>query len=337
MVDLDLSRLAPQFVTLLNMRGNLVPPLRWSDDAHPEAKSRLDGIADVELFDPHQARDRKMFAAGRALLYLWNGHLEQAVKCAQGAANKVQNYICGLALRHQNNSDDAKVCFQKVDGYGTYLGLAKAAQAMLQQAQHPLLKRFEGMLAQLNTWEPFAFIDLCIAAMAGQLDRPSELIIRKIQAEEFNLLLVDVYRKATGEDPRRQAAAADLQSRRQRDRERSKSNASESRSRQEPAASKPEAPAVPAKDQKVHIACPKCRQVNTFDGTQRGRKVHCSKCAVAFSVPGQSGKAPVGAGVKVACPKCRVPAIYDTAMRGKKVKCKNCSAVLIIPNAKSAA
>jgi ribosomal protein S27E len=335
MVDLDLSRLAPQFVTLLNMRGNLVPALRWSDDAHPEAKTRLDGIADVELFDPHEARDRKMFAAGRALLYLWNGHLDQAIKCAQGAPNKAQNYIQGLALRHQGKPDKAKACFQQIDNYGTYLGLAKAAQEMLQQAQHPLLKRFEGLLAQLNTWEPFAFIDLCVAAAAGQLDRPSELIIRKIQTEEFNLLLVDVYRKATGEDPRRQAATADLQSKRQR--ERAKSAGSDARSKQDTTAPKREAPAKPLKDQKVHISCPKCRQVNTFDGTQRGRKVNCSKCSAAFAVPGGSGKAPAASGVKVACPKCRVPGIYDAAMRGKKVKCKKCSAVLIIPAAKSAA
>lgn len=337
MVDLDLSRLAPQFVMMLNMRGNLVPPLRWSDDAPPEAKARLDGIADVELFDPHEARDRKMFAAGRALLYLWNGHLDQAIKCAQGAPNKAQNYIQGLALRHQGKSDKAKACFQNIDNYGTYQGLTKAAQEMLQQAQHPLLKRFEGLLTQLNTWEPFAFVDLCIAAAAGQLDRPSELIIRKIQAEEFNLLLVDVYRKATGEDPRRQAASADLQSKRQRDRERAKSSSSDARSMQDTTASKPQAPAKPLKDQKVHISCPKCRQVNTFDGTQRGRKVHCSKCSAAFAVPGGSGKAAASVGVKVACPKCRVPGIYETAMRGKKAKCKNCSAVLIIPAAKSAA
>lgn len=335
MVELDLSRLAPEVGSQLNMRGSLVPPLHWDDEACAPAKTRLVDMADDKLFAPHRPREREMLAGVRALLYLWNGHLDDAVKCVQTAPQKTQLYVQGLALRHQNKIDDAKVCFQRMEGYGTFPKLASATLELLENTQHPLLKRFADLLRFNTTWEPFAFADLYELALEGQLDRPTELVIRKIQAEEFNLLLVHAYRKATGQDPTRQTERPDPAAHRRR--ERQSSDRRSPGQTAETAAPRSEAPAKPAQDQKVRIACPKCRHVNTFAPEQRGRTVRCGKCAVSFAVPGGGGKSTAGAGVKVACPKCRVPDTYPAVKRGKTVQCKRCGAALVIPNAKSAA
>ena len=334
MVELDFSTMAPEVATLLNMRGNLVPPLRWGDEAYAPAKGRLDALKDAQLIEPHKPREREMLAALRALLHLWNGHLEAAAKSAEGAPKTTGLYIQGVVLRHQNRADDAKVCLRQVGGYATDMKLYSAASQLLPRAQHSLLKRFEDLLLLKKTWDPFAFVDLHKVAVDGRLDRPSELVIRNLQAEEFRLLLVHAYRKATGEDPTVRLEPADSPAKRRRDRDAADRKAAGTKAGAA-AASKSEA--AKPKDQKVRIGCPKCRHINALDASKRGGTVRCAKCTTPFTVPGGSGKAAGTAGVKVACPKCRAPGSYAAAMRGKTVRCKRCNATLIVPKAKSAA
>ena len=335
MVELDFSTMAPEVAALLNMRGNLVPPLRWSDEAYAPAKGRLDALKDAQLIEPHKPREREMLAALRALLHLWNGHLEAAAKCAEGAPDTTRLYIQGVVLRHQNRPDDAKVCLQQAGRYATHMKLYAAASQLLPRAQNALLKRFEDLLLLNKAWEPFAFVDLHKVAVGGRLDRPSELVIRNLQAEEFRLLLVHAYRKATGEDPTVRLEPADSQAKRRRERDAADRKAAGTKAGA--AAAAPKSEAAKAKDQKVRIGCPKCRHINAVDATQRGRTVRCTKCAKPFTIPGGSGKAAGSTGVRVACPKCRVPGSYDVAMRGKTVRCNRCGATLIVPKAKSAA
>lgn len=337
MVELDYSRLGPEVASLLTMRGGLVPPLQWSDDPCEAARTQLSGMSDKKLFAPHEPRERGMLPAVRAMLYLWNGWFREVESPAQEAPARAQLYILALMLRHQGRHADAKRYFQQLGGHPCHHRLFASSLDLLRDANGPALKQFKELLALKTTWEPLAFVDLHEQAVAGQLDRPSELIIRKIQVEEFNVLLVDCYRKATGQDPTVQLESHESPARKRREQRSAPHRGVGAKTGgRTPSLAGDHTPKAPMHD-KIRLACPKCHNVNVVGASQRGKAAKCAKCGDAFMVPGTDGKVSSAAGVKVACPKCRTPAVYDNSLRGKKVHCKRCGATMLLPKSKSAA
>jgi hypothetical protein len=51
-----------------------------------------------------------------------------------------------------------------------------------------------GSFAGRPAWDPFAFIDLCEASLAGRM--PCEILCRRIQQREWQLLFDHCYRHA---------------------------------------------------------------------------------------------------------------------------------------------
>ena len=337
MIELDCSRLGREVASLLTMRGGLVPPLRWSDEPCEAARTQLSGMSDQSLFAPHELRERGRLAAVRAMLYLWNGCLREVEAPVQEVPTRSQLYILGLMLRHQGRYADAKRHFQQLGEHPCHSRLFAGALDRLRNANSPALKPFEELLTLKAAWEPLAFVDLHEQAVAGQLDRPSELVVRKIQVEEFNLLLVDCYRKATGQDPTVQREVRESPARKRREqRSATDGGVGTKQGGRTPMSSDNQGPKAPMHD-KVRLACPKCRNVNTVGASQRGKSTKCAKCGTAFKVPGADGTVSSAAGVRVACPKCRTSAAYDSSLRGKKVHCKQCGATMLLPKSKSAA
>ena len=337
MVELDHSRLGSGVASLLTMRGTLVPPLCWDGDPWEAARTQLGRMDDKELFSPQRLRDQGTAAAVRSLLYLWNGCLKEAESSVGGVPRKAQAYILGISLRHRRRFDDAKRCFRQLGGHTIHGRLARAASEVLRDANNPSLTSFAGTLTFTRTWDPLAFADLFQQAVAGQLDRPSGLLVRKIQVEEFNLLFAASYRKATGEDPTRQSEVPDSPARRRREKQASTRDSVAPRRKGESTVPVGDKSPNPPKDNKVRLACPKCRHVNIVEATQRGKTTKCAKCGVTLSVPGGDGRTTATAGIKLACPKCRTAGVYDASLRGKKVDCKRCGAAMMIPRARPAA
>ena len=337
MVELDCSRLGREVASLLTMRGGLVPPLRWCDDPCEAARTQLSGMSDKSLFAPHEPRERGTLAAVRAMLYLWNGCLREVEAPVQEASARSQSYILGLMLLHQGRYADAKRHLQKLGGHQCHNRLLAGSLDLLRNANSPAIKPFEELLTSKATWEPMAFVDLHEQAVAGQLDRPSELVVRKIQVEEFNLLFVDCYRKATGQDPTVQREVRESPARKRREQQSATHrDTGATQGARTPPSSGGHRPKSPMND-KVRMACPKCRHITTVDASQRGKAAKCAKCGAGFKVPGADGAASSAARVRVACPKCRTTAAYDDSLRGRKVRCKQCGAAMLLPKSKSAA
>jgi len=336
-VELDYSHLSPEVASLLTMRGGLVPPLRWSDEPCEAARTRLSGMSDRKLFGPDEPREREMLPAVRGMLYLWNGWLREVEAPTRQAPARAQLYILGLMLRHQGRNADAKRYFQQLGGHPCHGRLLAGSLELLRNANGAALTQFRELLVLKTTWEPVAFVDLHEQAVAGRLDRPSELVIRKIQVEEFNVLLADCYRKATGLDPTARLEMRESPARKRREqRSATHKGVGAKPGGRTTSSAGDDARKVPMND-KIRLACPKCRNVNAVGASQRGKAAKCATCGASFMVPGADGKVSSTAGVKVACPKCRTPGVYDNFLRGKKVHCKRCGATMLLPKSKSAA
>jgi len=330
--------------TLLQLRGNMLPPLQLQDGANRAAKATLDLLAsDAALFPKREVASAPMAAAVRGLLYLWNGWLDECVACGERADEPEQYYLAALAARQQGNSAEAKQFFQQVNGHDVYAQLSLDAEGLLAECTDSALRRLQQLLKMDENWEPFAFCDLYEQCRQRTVSAGGERIVRSIQCREVELLLVHTVQGALGERLKVQSRPLDdLAERRARERERRRSRAeAERRSRRpqsQPQAERgaPSALAAVAAPPEVKIKCPKCKATLTVPVTQRGKKTNCTKCSVAFLVPteksaGGSIAPPPAGSVGVHCPKCQHLAVLAPGARGKAHTCAKCNASFLVP------
>lgn len=336
MIEIDLSKLAIEVSNILMLRGTSLPPLNFGDHAHPQASTMIDDTPDDKLFGVAQVKNTDMAMAIRSLLFLRCGWLSEGSMFAMMAPPKECEFICGIAERNAGHKDRAKVHFQKINEHPIYPILHKQAIAMLKNSMDKRLTRLHDILEVHGDWEPYAFADVYDEARAGQMSSASEDVVRMIQATEFNALFIYCYQQLMGIDVRKIEIkhSADAVRRRPTPTRHHPPSSSTSTSPATAPASKPAAEKTPTHE--VRVGCPKCKAIQTFDESERGKKVQCSKCAVTFAIPGGNLSTPASAEstqslVRVACPKCRMAASYPSAKRGSKVQCTKCNAVYTIP------
>ncbi len=339
MVEIDLSKLATEVSNILMLRGTSLPPLCLADHPHTQAGDKIDEMADDKLFGVAQISHADMAMAIRSLLFVRCGLLSEGSMFAMMAPKAEADFICGLVERNLGHKDRAKSHFQKVQEHPVYQTLHKEAMALLKSSMDKRLTRFHGILELHGDWEPYAFIDVYDEAMSGQMSSASEETVRKIQAIEFNALFLHCYQQLMGIDAKKAEIKHTSEAPRRRPvptRKPAPAPAPTPAATSKPAASDAAPAKAPSSD--VRVGCPKCKTIQTFDASQRGNKVQCTKCNVAFTVPGGSKGASSGGGmaVRVACPKCRTAASYPQSKRGTKVTCAKCSASYTIPSRSAA-
>jgi hypothetical protein len=155
-------------------------------------RSKLSALTAEKVFAHVGIRDHDMASACLAGLWLYHDFLDESHRISQEIDTSTGSYWHGILHRREPDYANAKYWFRKVGDHPIYKPLAAAsAEICASTGPHPSA----AFLAQQSSWDPFAFIDLCQASLAGRA--PSEMLCRQIQQKEWELLFDFCYRRAT--------------------------------------------------------------------------------------------------------------------------------------------
>ena len=292
-MELDTSHLPPRITTALMLRGVQLPSLQWQVNPNKTAKNLLDeGIANSELFGVETLADEEMGAAVRALLYAWNGWPEDARQWIQKAPDREKAYIEGLIERQHGRPAESKVQFQITEDHPVYKPLAESAPKVIDDTKSGHLKRLRDVIAFVEQWEPFVFVDVFELALEGQLSEDDVQVIRTIQSREFEELFKHCYQAAVGRELKKtEAPSINIQKKRKPTapvhRPAPSPIPKDTGAKLNPAASKPMF--RPGLD--VVVVCPHCGAQNKTTQDRRGTIQSCCKCRASFKVPSKTAVA----------------------------------------------
>lgn len=158
---------------------------------HPNegARDRLHSLTVESLCAPHPVRQRDFATACLAGLWLYHDFLDESHRISQDLHTSTGSYWHALMHRRELDFENAKYWFHRVDTHPIYEALLAAAAELAADAPPGA-----AFLRTQADWQPFAFVDLCAASLAGQM--PCDDLCRQIQKREWELLFDWCYRHA---------------------------------------------------------------------------------------------------------------------------------------------
>jgi hypothetical protein len=168
-------------------------PLNPLDAGQPDAsaRTRLAALTN-DFYRPHAPRDRDMGAACRAGLWLRFNYLDESHKISQDIDTPEGSFWHGILHRREGDFDNAKYWFRRVGKHAVFEALRESAAA----SSGGTTDARAAFLANQKAWDPFAFIDLCAAAVGGQAAFVP--LCQEVQRREWELLFEYCWRHAVG-------------------------------------------------------------------------------------------------------------------------------------------
>jgi hypothetical protein len=152
--------------------------------------SELKRLTLEKAFEPNLVHDNDMARCCLAAMWLYHDYLDESHGMSQEILTPTGSYWHGLMHRREPDYSNSKYWFRRVGNHPIFNSLATAAKQMITE-DLPMSARF---LDSQNTWDPFAFIDLCEEAGGSTF----ETVCRQIQQKEWELLFDFCYCQAIG-------------------------------------------------------------------------------------------------------------------------------------------
>jgi hypothetical protein len=160
--------------------------------ANEAVRDRLRSLTVESLCAPHPVRQRDFAVACLAGLWLYHDFLDESHRISQELHTTTGSYWHALMHRREPDFDNAKYWLRRVNAHPIYEALRAAAAELAVDAPPGA-----AFLRTQASWDPFAFVDLCAATLAGRL--PCDDSCRQIQKREWELLFDWCYRQAIEE------------------------------------------------------------------------------------------------------------------------------------------
>ena len=186
----DPDAYGPVFAELL--REQRLGPL----DAGSPNKAVQSTLASLTIdiaFASHTVVDPDMATACLAGVWLSHDYLNESHEISQKVGTSTGSYWHGLMHRREPDFSNAKYWFRQIGKHLVFAGVQDAVSKCV--AVSKLDEPATYLVAQAS-WDPFAFIDLCEACLAGR--SANEMLCRKIQQREWEILFNYCFRQAVG-------------------------------------------------------------------------------------------------------------------------------------------
>ena len=185
MTAFELTAYGPIIASVLE-KSRLMP----LGPGNPNAKvqTQLKALTLEQAFGHVNVRDQDMAKCCLAALWLYHDFLDESHTLSQEIHTTTGSYWHGLMHRREPDYSNAKYWFQRVGDHPIFELLASDAKEIATENSGDAAK----FPRRGNGWDAFAFIDMCEKA-AGS---PSEMLCRRIQQREWELLFDFCYRQA---------------------------------------------------------------------------------------------------------------------------------------------
>jgi len=180
----------PAIDSLLEMAGRM--PLD-AGAPHAVAGERLRALSPADLFGGATLVDPDAAAACLSALWLRHNHLDESHRLSQGIASAEGSFWHAIMHRREGDYANARYWFRRVGDHPVFAALRDAAVDIAPMANGPAARAIAAQAA----WDPFAFVDLCEAAVAA--GRPADPLWCRLQRVEWELLFDHCWRRAIGD------------------------------------------------------------------------------------------------------------------------------------------
>jgi hypothetical protein len=181
--------------------GSVFAPLLAIDQRRPldagvadvAALPKLGELMEATAFVHENVADRNMAACCIAGVWLLHDFLDKSHTISQEIDTPSGSFWHAILHRREGDFSNSKYWFRHVGSHPIFEDLAMRGAELA--AEHGEITAVE-RLTSGNQWEPFAFVDLCQAAVRGR-GALRDLCL-DIQQVEWELLFDFCYRAATG-------------------------------------------------------------------------------------------------------------------------------------------